>query len=80
MGKLSGCCFGCFAVLIEIGFCAAIHGGHGRDGGLAGIPFPRNLFPLFAQSLIERAQRVVEAFIEGRATFVRCLWAVAWYG
>jgi hypothetical protein len=47
---------------------------------LAGIPFPRNLLPLFAQLLIERAQRVVEAFIEGRATFVGCLRVVVWYG
>jgi hypothetical protein len=47
---------------------------------LASIAFPRNLLPLFAQLLIERAQRVVEAFIEGRATFIRCLRAIAWYG
>ena len=79
MGRLGACTFGCFAVLTEIGFCAAIHG-DGRDGGLASIAFPRNLLPLFAQLLIERAKGVVEAFIEGRATFIGCLRAVAWYG
>jgi hypothetical protein len=80
VGKLSGCSFGCLAVLIAIGFWVAIHGRHGRDGGLAGIAFPGNLLPLLAQLLIERAKRVVEAFIEGRATFVGCLRAVGWYG
>jgi hypothetical protein len=76
--RLGGRVFRCFAILIGGGFRAAIHSGHGRHGGLTSIAFPRNPFLFLPQLRIERAERVIEALIESRATFVGCLGAIDW--
>ena len=75
MGRLSRI-FGCIAALIGSGLRAAINGGHRRHRGLTSIAFPRNPFLLLSQLGIERAKRVIEPLVEGRATLVGCLRAI----
>ncbi len=78
--RIGGRVFGCLAIFFGRGLRAAIHGCHGRHGGLTSIAFPRNPFLFPAQLCIKRAKGVIEALIESRATLVGCLRAMHWDG
>jgi len=75
VGRL-GRIFGYADVPVGSGFRAAVAGGHRCHGGLTSVALASNPLLLLTQLRIERAQRVIEALIERRATLIGCLRAI----